>query len=276
MAVFTDLDLRVSNPPFDTTEYNRRLSGCQLVAKRMPLVHVSGRERAFKVTVLEPPHEIPTSDDHSYCTDYTRHAEKLLGLQPSAYFYAGRAHPGFGVVAMAFAPHCEADHTGTVTPFDTGGLVHPERFIKIRLTDPGSEAELVAYGQASQLLLDRWREVFAQILAAYFLTDAEYWTGRPRSLDLEGLYELNRDWRAWTFEVRFHEGQSIHQREAWCADEPTMESLRRLLDAQHTTPPGDPPTPLERFLQGPRSLAPAGTPEFCERLEQWVREQVMS
>ncbi|TVS21183.1 MAG: hypothetical protein EA424_00205 [Planctomycetaceae bacterium] len=50
--------------------------------------------------------------------------------------------------------------------------------------------------------------------------------------------------------------------------------FRRTFDEQGPTPPGDPPTALDDFLQGPPALEPAGTPDFCERLEQWVREEV--
>jgi hypothetical protein len=75
--------------------------------------------------------------------------------------------------------------------------------------------------------------------------------------------------------VRFNEGQAVHDRVAWCADEVTMELLRRKLDSQDTTPPGDPPTSLETFLRGPVALEPAGTPDFCGRLEQWVREECL-
>ncbi len=127
MAVFTDLDNRVTSPPFVADVYARKLPACRVVAERIALVHVTGRERPFEMTVVNPPHEIPTSVDLGYCTDLTRRAEALLVLSPSAYFYAGRAHPAFGYVAMAFAAGCESTHTGSATPFDTGGLVHPNR-----------------------------------------------------------------------------------------------------------------------------------------------------
>src|SRR5208282_3209357 len=70
------------------------------------------------------------------------------------------------------------------------------------------------------------------VLAAYFPADIDYWNGKPRPCDPEGLYELNTDWRSWTFEIRFYEGQSIHERAAWCADEPPWKhfegfSMRR-------------------------------------------------
>lgn len=276
MAVFTDLDHRVTNPPFDSATYDRQLPVCRKVAQRIALVHVTGRGKPVEMTVESPPHEIPTSADPQYCTDITRRAEVLLGLPPSAYFYAGRAHPDFGSVALAFAAGCEAAHTGSATPFDTGGLMHPRRFIKVRLNPTDGEAERVAYGRSSQVPLDQWRDVFARILAAHFASETDYWRGRPLPYDPEGLYELNGDWRAWTFEVRFSEGQSIHDRAAWCADKQSMNELRRRHEAQGKTPPGDPPTSLDRFLQGPPALEPKGTPDFCERLEQWVRDQCLT
>jgi hypothetical protein len=273
MAVFTDLDIRVNSAPFQKAEYDRQLPVCRKMAERIALVHVSGREKPFSTTVESPPYAVPTSDDHDYCTDVTRQAESRLGLKPSAYFYAGRAHPAFGNVALAFAAKVEAVHTGSATPFDTGGLVHQNRYIKVRLNPTDSDDERVAYGRASEIPLHQWREVFAKVLAAYFASEADYWRGKPLPHDPEGLYELNHECRAWTFEVRFSEEQSIHERAAWCADEPTMEVLRRLLDSQDPTPPGDPPTALELFLQGPVALEPAGTPSFCERMNQWVRDQ---
>ncbi|MGH8582232.1 MAG: hypothetical protein ACREWG_05475, partial [Gammaproteobacteria bacterium] len=145
MAIFTDLDTRVTAAPFDTRAYEHGLPNCRAIARRIPLVHVSGRARPFHETVRDPPHEIPTSEDAQYCTDDTRRAESLLRLSPSAYFYAGRAHPAFGDVALAFPASLEINHTGSATPFDTGGLVHPNRYMKIRLSPADGEAERVQY-----------------------------------------------------------------------------------------------------------------------------------
>jgi hypothetical protein len=124
MPVFTDLDDRVNDAAFDAADYHRRLPDCQSLAQHIALVHVSGRERPFDTTVANPPYELPTSSDHGYCTDLTRRAENLMGIPPSAYFYAGRAHPKFGCVALAFSAACESAHDGSASPFDTGGLVH--------------------------------------------------------------------------------------------------------------------------------------------------------
>jgi len=274
MSVFTDLETRVTEAPFDSDGYQSRMPECRRIAQRIPLVHVSGRERPFEITVQARPHEIPTSHDTEYYSDLTRKAEDKLGLPRSAYFYAGRAHPSFGNVAMAFAADCQAAHTGSATPFDTGGLMHPRRPIRLRLVPFDGDAERAQYGKDSEIPLERWRDVFAQVLAAYFDKADDYWTGRPKPFDPEGLYELNDDWRAWTFEVRFCEEQPIEARAAWCSDESVMAALRRLQDEQGATPPGDPPTALDRFLQGPPALEPAGTPDFCRQIEHWVREEV--
>ena len=100
MPVFTDLETRVSRAPFDRGAYERQLPGCAAVADRMPLVHVSGTGRAFEATAAGAAQVIPTSEDAEYYTDDTRRAEDLLGEPRSAYFYAGRAHPRFGNVAL--------------------------------------------------------------------------------------------------------------------------------------------------------------------------------
>jgi hypothetical protein len=274
MTVFSDLDNRVNSAPFDRTAYEQRLPACRAVAERVLLVHVTGRGRAFETTASSSSHEIPTSVDTQYYSDETRRAERLLGLPPSSYLYAGRAHESFGNVALGFAAGCEAAHSGSATPFDTGGLMHPDRHINVRLTPDDGEPQRAEYTKSSEIPLERWRDVFARVLAAYFDDPVVYWHGRPRPWDPEGLYELNADWRAWTFEVRFYEPHSILDRAAWCGDEMVMNALRRSQDAQELAPPGDEPTDLDRFLAGPPALEPEGTPEFCDRLEQWVRQQV--
>lgn len=255
----------------DETAFAARLPASNAVANKVPLVHV---DRAVIDLIDHPPHEIPTSAKGSN-SDKTRRVEGMLELAPSAYFYAGRAHPKFGSTAFAFAAGCEDAHTGSATPFDTGGLLNsPPRNLKLRLIPNDGEAERVAFGKASMLPLDQWRATFGRFLAAYYDSDVDYWQKKPSRLDPEGLFELNDDWRAWTFEIRFSEGQSIHERAAWCADEAVMNQLRRLADQQPPHIPGDPPSGLDRFFAGPPPLEAAGTPQFCDRLEQWVREQI--
>lgn len=261
MPLLSDIDEQSLGP---------RLPASNAVADKIPLVHV---DRTVISLIENPPHEIPTSAIGSNSGN-TRRAEGLLGLPPSAYFYAGRAHPKFGSTAIAFAAECEDAHTGSASPFDTGGLLSNPPHLKLRLNPNDGEAERVAFGTASTLRLEHWRATFGTFLAAYFDADVDYWQKKPSRIDPESLFELNNDWRAWTFEIRFAEGQSINERAAWCADESVMSQLRRLDDQQPATIPGDPPSGLDLFFAGPPALEPSGTPQFCEQLEQWVQEQI--
>ncbi len=253
----------------DDAEFAARRPASNAVAMKMPIVHVGPN---LIDLVVHPPHEIPTS-----VTDgkpNTKRTEEMLGLPPSAYFYAGRACPDFGNTALAFAAECEAGHTGSASPFDTGSLLSTPPHLKLRMNPNDGEAERVTFGKASTIPLDRWRETFGTFLAAYFDSDIDYWHKKPNRHDPEGRFELNTDWRAWTFEIRFSEGQSIHARAAWCAREDVMRKLQKLVDEAPPAIPGDPPSALEQFFAGPLALELAGTEQFCPRLEQWGREQV--
>jgi hypothetical protein len=159
-----------------------------------------------------------------------------------------------------------------VTPFDSGALVHPKKHIRIQL-DPDDELPArIQYGKASCLELSEWRPFFAQVLAAYFDTDIDYWIGRPGRIDPEFIYELNTSWESWTFEVRFYEPQAIHDRIAWSADEGVLNRLRQMLNDQPVTIPGDPPTALDRIFEI-APLDPSGSPTFCATMDRWAREQ---
>ncbi len=257
----------------DASALGHRRDESNAVAAKVPLVHVD----AIAIDLISnPPHEIPTYATGGK-TANTARTEGLLGLGPSAYFYAGRAHPKFGSTAFAFPADCENGHTGSATPFDSGGLLRepPQQPpLKLRLHPTDGESERVEFGKTSVLALDAWRKAFGIFLAAFFDSDKDYWVKKPKGLDPEGMIELNDDWRAWTFEIRFGEGHSVFGRAAWCADEMVMSHLRRLSDAEPIPVPGDPPTPLDRFFAGPPSLEPAGTPQFCQRLEEWVRRLI--
>jgi hypothetical protein len=259
-------------------EYAAALPAAQRVATRIPLVHVTGNENRnripFERLILDSPHEIPTAADLHYCGDLTRQAEDLLGLPRSCYFYAGRAHPQYGSVALAFAAGCEADRDGSATPFDSGALVHPTNRLQLTLAGGDSDANRIAFARASQLPLPDWRREFARFLAAYFQDVRSYWLDRPVRVDPEEVFILNNDWVAWTFEIRFDRGPSIHDRLTWCADSFVMSRLRRLEMDDPLPTPGSAPTPLQRFLQGPAPLAPAGSPDFHTEIEAWFRQYV--
>lgn len=274
MPALTDLDHRLAGNAEQNASFQRNESQARQVAADMPLVHVSGKGVPFDALLTQPPHEIPTSSHPTYCSDATRRAESLLGLAPSAYFYAGRACPDFGDVALAFGPSCDARHTVSVTPFDTGGLVHEKRFIRCNLNGPNDEAALVDFAKASEIPGAAWRDDFARFLSAYFDPLTDYWEGRPAYDDTEGLFTLAANsFRAWTFEVRFAEGHSVLDRVAWVADKRVMDSLRQRQHEQPVAVPGEPETVLDQFLKQP-PLNPDGSNLFCEELESWVRTQV--
>jgi hypothetical protein len=258
--------------------YETALPEARRVAAVIPLVHVSGNvdRMPFERLISDAPHEIPTSGHPLYCSNLTWRAEALLGLPHSCYFYAGRAHPQYGSVALAFAVGCEAGRDGSATPFDSGALVHPDPHRRIQLILPGGdgEANRVAFAEASQVPLRAWRSEFARFLSAYFRNCRSYWLGRPERLDPEEIFILNSEWIAWTFEIRFTSGVSIHERLAWCADSSVMSRLRQLAADEPLPAPGAPLTPLQRFLEGPASLAPVGSPDFHTEIEAWIRRQL--
>lgn len=174
MPILTDLEDRLLHPPFDAAAYVARLPAAQAAAQRIHLLHVTAavarsREWSVFLSILEtPPHEIPTSDHPNYCSDATRRAEAMLEYPPCVYFYAGRAHPRFGNLALAFDAGVQIGRTGSVTPFDSGGFVwEPVPHIQVRLAD-GSVQGRIDYCHESLLSLDEWRDGFAHVLAAYF------------------------------------------------------------------------------------------------------------
>jgi hypothetical protein len=275
MPALVDLDQYLADNNWRAA-YEALLPEARAIAERVPLVHVSGNEHRlpFERLIFDPPHLIPTSAHATYCSDLTRRAEDLLSLPRSCYLYAGRAHPRYGSVALAFAAGCEAAREGSATPFDSGALVHhdPETRLQLTLEGGDSETNRAAFVQASQVPLNAWRDAFARFLAAYFHDSRCYWLDRPERLDPEDLFGLNDEWVAWTFEVRFDRGPSIHDRLAWCADTFVMSRLRQLEANDPLPTPGALLTPLQRFLQGPAPLAAAGSPEFDTELETWIRQ----
>jgi hypothetical protein len=134
MPALTSLPELLSKNPDQAKSFNRNERQARELATRVHLIHVTGpKEVPFDELLSESPHAIPTSEHPQYYSDATRRAEDLLGLARSAYFYAGRACPAFGDLALAFEPSIEAGHKVSVSPIDTGGLVHEMRYIKCAL-----------------------------------------------------------------------------------------------------------------------------------------------
>jgi hypothetical protein len=272
MAALTHSTARVNANTSWRSMYDRNQAKALEVAAKMPLIHVSGHYTPFIDVILTPPHELPTSDASAgYCSDYTRSAEDNLGINRSVYFYAGRAHPNFGSLALAFDPACEAAHTGSVTPFDSGGLNGKGEFMRWNLPDY-HDATLRGFMAQSVIDLADWRVHFAEYLSMYFDPLSEYWFGRPCRMDPEEIFQDGNEWRAWVFEVRFNEGQRISDAQVWCA---SPEQMGLIFEAIEGMPPtGVGLTPLEEFLRNVTPLAPAGTPHYCSEVETWVRNSV--
>jgi hypothetical protein len=255
------------------------LSRSQSVADRIHLVHVTdGRLGRPTLADLVPSGEIPTSEENKgYCGPGTRFVEEKVGYPPSVYFYAGRACPDYGQVALAFAPACEPDRAHLATPFGTGGVVKRDLGGAFRLNlQPDGLEERVAYSQASTIRADiepGWQASLARWLAAYYPTDpAGYWTRAPETRDPEDLYHLNEDWQAWTWEVRFSRGPDALEADRWAADPAHLHELLQTLG--HVDLAADEADRLVGFRA--RLQTPTGTITFCEDLDRWVREQCLS
>jgi hypothetical protein len=257
--------------------YEQNLSHAQQIAERIPLIHVTADRRPGRVSfaeLFEPDVPVlPTSEHLGFCSDGTRAAEDTLGLPRSVYFYAGRAEPEFGDVALAFDPGTEASHTGSATAFDTGGLVgeYP-RCLKCTLTDAPPE-EKRTFARRSTVRLRCWRKFFKHQLAAYFSTPADYWDGRPAYEDPEELYSPQRanDHRAWTAEVRFQEPQPLSEVAAWCPRSIYWRKIQKLVDRRAPMAPRRPG--LQKFLTTHHPLRPGGDPDYCRVIEDWARSR---
>jgi hypothetical protein len=256
------------------------MSGSQAVADRIHLIHVThGRLGRPTVADLVGAGEIPTSEEsQGYCGPGTRFVEEQVGYPPSVYFYAGRACPGYGQVALAFAPACEQGRVHSATPFGTGGLIKQDLSSAFHLKlQPDGLEQRVAYCKTSTVEAKQepgWRAVFGRWLAAYYPTDpGGYWSRAPETGDPEGLYQLNDgQWQAWSWEIRFSKGPSVLDADRWAADSACLSELRQNLARLDLTP--DEADRLTGFVG--RLETPTGTPTFCEELERWAREQCLS
>jgi hypothetical protein len=272
MPALTNLSSRLRKDPSWRATYSKNLPKSKLVAKEICIVHVSGNPGrvSFADLILTPPYKLPTSESiYGYCSDMTREAEDNLGLKRSLYFYAGRAHPSFGKIALAFDYKCEGGHSGSVTPFDTGGVANKMIATNLSATHPPI---LRWFTRNSEFSLKQWREAFAHFLAAYFSPLSDYWFGKPFMNDPEELFTRNADWRARVFEVRFHEGQEILTASFWCASRGQKQLLDR--EAKAHPPIGALSTPLQKLLTDISTLVPIGTPFYCEEVESEIRRRV--
>lgn len=278
MQILRDIDKRLQKNDEDVDDqvrsYRRNEKKAYCVAQTIPLIHVSGGRVSFEQVLDNRKGTLPTSQDMEYYSDETRHTEQVLKLQPSLYTYAGRACPDFGSVALGFNYEIEKGRKGSATPFDTGGLLHPKRYIKVNLS-PDTEEKRAEYAKKSVVSLKKWREHFARFLAAFFDPVTAYWGDDPPThIDPENLLCSENHWRAWTFEVRFNDELSIIDSEAWSCSPGVWERLRRRKSEQPVRPPSR-ETCLDKFFQKSRLLTPRGSPDYCKEIENWAQKQAI-
>lgn len=150
----------------------------------------------------------------------TATAEQACGIPPSRYFYAGRAFPERGEVALGYAAPAERAHTGGVVPFDTGGLYagHLAPCNREMAEDERATIATRLINDA-QRPLTKWRAGFQEFVEsvfdgrfeAYFSDSlpekrAECWG----TADLPIWAPANQgNWRSWAWEVRFHQAHDV-------------------------------------------------------------------
>lgn len=254
-------------------------------AQVIPLVHVTkhSMRRPFPDLLLTPPHELsvttprPDSGATPVTETWTQMAERKLGLGPNLYFYAGRAMPEYGEVALAFSPQCSESHTGSANNFDSGNLAHGR--LVAALPDDRDET-LRRFTRDTLVPLNRWRAGFRRHLAVNFSAPTDYFDGKPCTPGPAELFRRNDDnCMAWMFEVRFKEPESVFNVVKWSGPPDLKPRLRA---ARKRLPPSSPVRQrLKHFLQrdiisadGGRTVRSLrkGSAHGCERIEQWVRE----
>jgi hypothetical protein len=248
--------------------YKKNWAEARRVADNIALVHVMRRARNSSIIQILPQYpncELETSSP-ARSSPRTLYSEQKWSFPPSLYFYAGRAAPGkrYGYMALAFDKNCEANHKGTASTFDSGGLAHG--YISTNLSNNKALEQFVA---ASLIKLDEWRRKgFARYLAAYFSSPADYFTGRPIEPDPEELHiRPGNTWRAWTFEVRFHENQKLDGAIKWCGSRGLMDGVRQTLI--QTLPPYH---GLHSFMR--RAIIHSNRTTPVKEMERWVRNEL--
>lgn len=267
MPPFTSLHNRINLDAEWRRDYYASIDKARIVAHAAPLVHVLGPSvRPAELLLSDHPHLLPT--DESRGLTNAHQAEDELGLCRSVYFYGGRAYPLAGGVAIVLSKESEANHTGSATPFDTGGWFRGR--IRSNLSDDVGTRR--AFCVECMINIGAWRDRFAEYLAAYFTPIDVYWSeGPPTRPDPQGVFQkLGNTWRAWTFEVRFCESHTIMDAQGWCPSERQFEIYTR----QMLVAPPSHHDVLEQFLE--RAIKPedddllAGELHFLNVVEEWI------
>lgn len=244
--------------------YNLSRAEAEIIADRIHLIHVTAANLA-RLLLSPPPCLLETDELSGRSSKNTVETEDMLGLGRCLYFYVGRAYPVAGGAAIAFNKECEKGHTGSATPYDTGGLRLGHIHTNLR------DGQLADFCHECMKPLDKWREDFGKFLAAYFSPLTAYWSEGPDRRDAAGIF-LNgaNSWRSWTYEIRFNEAHDIVAGiEAWCVSDAQWTLYS---DELENASPADVDS-LSAFLSTSLN-EDTGMTNYGEVIEQWVREKV--
>ena len=132
--------------------------------------------------------------------------EQACGWSKSKYFFAGIACPGFGTMAFAYTPELDAHSSGSVSPFDSGGLWDGHMAPHNRSQ---SSQVRVDFLKKTLIELAIWREEFGNCLSSCY-NDPYFYLEKQRpdtpsnwgDVNSPACEIENTDFRCWTFEVR--------------------------------------------------------------------------
>lgn len=186
----------------------------------MPLIRVEGNLEGNNESRNELPEQIRDGKLlRASKTTRTRCVEQNLGLGEALYFYVGHACPAFGDCVFVYTPEVSNTWAGTVTPFDTGGLVGyihgkgiPEtKCVPEEVSEPDWQA-LRAYIKARIHSIDVWRDEFRKFIDEYFAGRPDNYVAgaRPVQCDADQRHpDLRNERRAWTWELQVHSDHEL-------------------------------------------------------------------
>lgn len=212
---FEALTASATNPPSETFDCASKVRWVHVLRSRKVAELVTNILQTGK---LEIPSSRPTST--------TGESERILGLSPSVYFYAGRAFPedlaktAILVEQSSLSQDREVHHM-MVAPFDTGAVAQNKTLL------PAEPNKLKQYVQEHSTQSKNFQLYFACFLAQFFSSPEDYWDGIPGQIDGVG-FDNSSDFRNWTFEVRCEEFAGL-PKSHWFIDDEGFGVLQRCM-----------------------------------------------
>ncbi|MBF0341528.1 MAG: hypothetical protein HQL95_11295 [Magnetococcales bacterium] len=165
-------------------------------------------------------------------TSTARKVETTCKFSPCRYFYAGKAHPRFGTLAIAYSPEYEHQAPGEANPFDTGGIFLGHIFPFKKMPEADRITQACALITSTRCGIAEWRKKMEQFLHDFFAGDLLRYLNHdtPACSDpaawpdtLPALHKENfelpadksadnpqpREFRAWAWEIRLTKATPI-------------------------------------------------------------------